>query len=90
MFPYDVSINLIRSSDHTRIHNDTGYHGETEFTCLVYLNPDLEKMSDYGETTFFDTSSDEPDITAQVRPRYGRTVVFDGKFPSSLVTYLIF
>ena len=82
MFPYDASINLVRSSDHTRIHIDTSYPGETEFTCLVYLNPDMNKISDYGETSFYKDGSDEPEIAAQVRPRYGRTVIFDGKLNS--------
>ncbi|XP_057303752.1 uncharacterized protein LOC130641105 [Hydractinia symbiolongicarpus] len=82
MFPYDVSINLIRSSDHTRIHGDVGYYGEEEFTVLVYLNPEWTK-NNYGETTFFEKNSDDTEIVAQVRPRYGRTVIFDGNIPHS-------
>lgn len=77
MFPYDISINLVRSSDHTRIHGDVGWYGEEEFTVLVYLNPNWEKNY-YGETTFFEKNSDDTEIVAQVRPRYGRTVIFDG------------
>ena len=49
LFPYDVSINLIRNADFTRIHTDVGYHGEEEYTCLVYLNPNWNKDY-YGET----------------------------------------
>ena len=77
LFPYDVSINLVRNADHTRIHGDVSYYGEEEFTCLVYLNPNWTK-NDYGETTFFEKNSDDTEIVAQVRPRYGRTVIFDG------------
>ena len=78
MFPYDISINLIRNADHTRIHKDVGYHGEEEFTCLVYMNPTWDKNF-YGETTFFEKNSDDTEIVAQVRPRYGRLVIFDGE-----------
>ena len=68
----------MRSADHTKIHNDTSYPDETEFTLLVYLNPDWEQ-NNYGETTFFESDSDDTEILAQVRPRYGRTVIFDGE-----------
>ena len=77
LFPYDVSINLIRNADFTRIHTDVGYHGEEEYTCLVYLNPNW-KRDYYGETTFFEKNSDNTDIVAQVKPKYGRLVIFDG------------
>ena len=79
LFPYDVSINLIRNADYTRIHKDVGYDGEEEYTCLVYLNPNWKKEY-YGETTFFEKNSDDTEIVAQVLPKYGRLVIFDGKY----------
>ena len=78
LFPYDISINLLRNADFTRIHTDVGYHGEEEYTCLVYLNQNWKKDY-YGETAFFEKNSDDTEIVAQVKPKYGRLVIFDGK-----------
>lgn len=51
-YPYDVSINVIRSWDHTLVHADCAA-SELEYTMLVYLNEDLGPH-DGGETVFFD------------------------------------
>ena len=47
-FPYDISCNLIRSADHTRVHQDCEPH-EDEWTYLIYLTPNWTK-NNYGET----------------------------------------
>lgn len=82
LFPYDISINLIRNADFTRIHKDVSYFGEEEYTCLVYLNPNWKKNY-YGETTFFERDGEGAEIAAQVKPKYGRLVIFDGNIPHS-------
>jgi len=46
------------------------------------LNPNW-KRDYYGETTFFEKNSDNTDIVAQVKPKYGRLVIFDGNIPHS-------
>ncbi|XP_065060932.1 uncharacterized protein LOC135688140 [Rhopilema esculentum] len=81
-FPYDVSTNLVRNADHTRIHLDTGHDKEKEWTFLVYLNPNWTQNY-YGETAFFERNSDDTEIVAEVRPRYGRSVIFQGQIPHS-------
>lgn len=75
-FPYDISCNLIRSADHTRIHQDCEYH-EDEWTYLIYLTPNWTK-NDYGETAFYETMSHDNEIITEVRPKYGRAVLFQG------------
>ncbi|KAM7447370.1 hypothetical protein ABFA07_004382 [Porites harrisoni] len=80
-FPYDISCNLIRSADHTRIHQDCEYH-EDEWTYLIYLTPNWTK-NDYGETAFYETMSHDNEIITEVRPKYGRAVVFQGIIPHS-------
>jgi hypothetical protein len=51
-WPYDVSVNVIRSWDHTLVHADCS-STELEYTLLMYLNDDLG-MNDGAETVFFD------------------------------------
>lgn len=80
-FPYDVSCNLIRSADHTRIHQDCEPH-EDEWTYLIYLTPNWTK-NDYGETAFYETMTHDNEIITEVRPKYGRAVVFQGKVGTS-------
>ncbi|EDO45046.1 predicted protein [Nematostella vectensis] len=80
-FPYDISCNLIRYADHTRIHHDCNQN-EDEWTHLIYLNPDMEK-NDYGETVYYERNSDNTEIIAEVRPKYGRAVIFQGIIPHS-------
>jgi Rps23 Pro-64 3,4-dihydroxylase Tpa1-like proline 4-hydroxylase len=75
-FPYDVSCNLIRNADHTRIHNDCEPE-EDEWTFLIYLNPNMTK-NDYGETVFYEQDTKNPEIVAEIRPKYGRAVIFQG------------
>lgn len=77
-FPYDVGTNLIRNADHTRIHLDVSHQLEKEWTFLVYLTPNWTQNY-YGETAFFERNSDDTEIVAEVRPRYGRAVIFQGK-----------
>lgn len=80
-FPYDISCNLIRSADHTRIHQDCELH-EDEWTYLIYLTPNWTK-NDYGETAFYETMTNDNEIITEVRPKYGRAVVFQGIIPHS-------
>ncbi|KAL9971354.1 hypothetical protein ACROYT_G023867 [Oculina patagonica] len=80
-FPYDISCNLIRSADHTRIHQDCEPH-EDEWTYLIYLTPNWTK-NDYGETAFYETMTNNNEIITEVRPKYGRAVVFQGIIPHS-------
>jgi len=81
-FPYDVGTNLIRNADHTRIHLDVSHDREKEWTFLVYLTPNWTRNY-YGETAFFERNSDDTEIVAEVRPRYGRAVIFQGQIPHS-------
>ncbi|XP_063965524.1 uncharacterized protein LOC129276438 [Lytechinus pictus] len=94
-FPYDVSLNIVRSGDHTRLHEDCE-EWEDEFTMVVYMNPDLGQ-GDYGETIFYNTkpldayskklyegiSLRDYDAFAAINPRFGRLVIFDGHIPHS-------
>ena len=75
-FPYDISCNLIRSADHARVHRDCESH-EDEWTFLIYLTPNWTK-NDYGETAFYESATDDTEIITEVRPRYGRAVIFQG------------
>eukprot|EP00794_Sanderia_malayensis_P015297 gene15297-16874_t len=81
-FPYDVGTNLIRNADHTRIHLDTATVGEREWTFLVYLTQNWTQNY-YGETAYYERNSDDTEIVAEVRPRYGRAVIFQGQIPHS-------
>ena len=72
-----MSTNLIRNADHTRIHLDTSHDNDKEWTFLVYLTPNWTQNF-YGETAFFERNSDDTEIVAEVRPRYGRAVIFQG------------
>ena len=85
-FPYDVGTNLIRNADHTRIHLDVSDDNEKEWTFLVYLTPNWTRNY-YGETAFFERNSDDTEIVAEVRPRYGRAVIFQGT-PTLLLSFL--
>nr|XP_006820061.1 PREDICTED: uncharacterized protein LOC102810274 [Saccoglossus kowalevskii] len=80
-FPYDVSCNLIRSADHTRIHEDCEPH-EDEWTFLIYLNPNWTENY-YGETAYFERNSDDTEYIAEVLPSYGRAVIHEGIIPHS-------
>ncbi|XP_076820366.1 uncharacterized protein LOC143465783 isoform X1 [Clavelina lepadiformis] len=83
-YPYDIACNLIRSTDHTRMHLDVAITKEEEMTFLLYLNPNWT-ADYYGETAFMEHNYDTPenDYVAEVIPYYGRAVIFDGNFPHS-------
>eukprot|EP00117_Sycon_ciliatum_P002845 scpid74740/ scgid7894/ len=78
-YPYDISCNIIRSYDHTRIHGDVRNERDDEWTFLLYLSPMDE--NDFGETAFFTSKTDKTETVYQVRPRYGRSVIFEGLIP---------
>ncbi|XP_070561818.1 uncharacterized protein [Ptychodera flava] len=59
-YPYDVSLNVIRAGDHTRIHEDCGAF-EYEYTFLMYMNPDW-KTNNYGETVYFNKIENHPPV----------------------------
>lgn len=91
-YPYDVSMNIIRNSHFTRIHQDCE-PSEHEYTFLLYLTPDWE-VNNYGETVFFEElfnkdgrpfppGEQQYEWLASVRPRYGRMVIFRGIIPHS-------
>ncbi|XP_032228281.1 uncharacterized protein LOC116611810 isoform X2 [Nematostella vectensis] len=91
-YPYDVSMNIIRNSHYTRIHEDCENH-EDEFTVLMYLTPDW-KEEFYGETIYFEEilrpngqqfpkGKQKYDWLLSVKPMYGRLVVFRGIIPHS-------
>ncbi|XP_070560656.1 uncharacterized protein [Ptychodera flava] len=80
-FPYDVSCNLVRSADHTRIHHDCD-RAEEEWTFLLYLNPNWTENY-YGETAYFETNDDDTEYVAEVLPVYGRVAVHEGFIPHS-------
>ncbi|XP_062506019.1 uncharacterized protein LOC134182606 [Corticium candelabrum] len=80
-FPYDVSCNLIRATDYTRIHLDCDKISN-EWTFLLYLNPNWGE-NDYGETAFFETEDDDTELVTEIRPRYGRVTIFEGAIPHS-------
>lgn len=84
-FPYDISCNLIRSADHTRIHQDCEPH-EDEWTYLIYLTPNWTK-NDYGETAFYERMTNDNEIITEVRPKYGRAVVFQGGVLDKVVMF---
>ena len=76
--PYDISVNHIRRTDSTIIHKDCNSI-DSEFTNLIYLNPDWSD-SLYGETIYLD---DNDEFIGAVVPRFGRLVVFEGQIPHS-------
>ena len=76
-FPYQVRSNLIRNTDHNRLHLDVNHEKEKEWTFLLYLTPNWTRNY-YGETIYFERNSDDTDVIAVVRPRYGRAVIFQG------------
>lgn len=71
-----MSCNLLRNADHSRIHHDNE-EDEDEWTFLVYLTPNWT-INDYGETVFYERNSDDTEIIAEIRPKYGRAVIFQG------------
>ncbi|KAL5255199.1 hypothetical protein ACHWQZ_G014588 [Mnemiopsis leidyi] len=71
-YPYDVSCNLNRAWDHTRIHKDC--YDKDEFTFLLYLNPEF-KPGDLGGTVFYE-HEDLFSIVTSVQNRYGRVALF--------------
>jgi Rps23 Pro-64 3,4-dihydroxylase Tpa1-like proline 4-hydroxylase len=92
-YPYDVSINVIRGAEHTRIHQDCEEQ-EEEYTLLLYLNPEFDTPNSHGETSFFEEVSlpsgkkyypgnEVYEMVAAIRPRFGRLVVFNGIIPHS-------
>ena len=76
-FPYDVSCNLVQNNDNTRLHDDCIQIAD-QWTMVTYLNPNWTAQSG-GETAFFiKKGHDNNDYFAEVRPRYGRSVIFQG------------
>ncbi|XP_038073758.1 uncharacterized protein LOC119741890 [Patiria miniata] len=94
-YPYDVALNIVRSADHTRIHQDCE-EWEDEYTMVLYLNPDW-RPEFCGETVFFEAmpgselqrqlyglhGGTEYQPIASVLPKYGRLAVFQGIIPHS-------
>ena len=87
-YPYDVSMNIVHSFHHTRIHEDCEAH-EHEYTFLLYLNKDWNENL-YGETVYFEqvngdveAGDEEYEMIAAVKPRYGRIAMFRGIIPHS-------
>ncbi|XP_022090064.1 uncharacterized protein LOC110978974 [Acanthaster planci] len=80
-FPYDIACNVIRSYDHTRIHEDCEKQ-EDEWTFLLYLTPNWT-ANYYGETVFRENNRDDSEYVASVVPQYGRVVIFQGIIPHS-------
>lgn len=87
-YPYDVSMNIVHSFHHTRIHDDCEPY-EHEYTFLLYLNKEWHEDL-YGETVYFekvDTDAEpgdeEYEMIAAVKPGYGRIVMFRGIIPHS-------
>ena len=92
-YPYDVSINVIRGAEHTRIHQDCE-EWEEEYTLLLYLNPEFDTPDSHGETAFFEEiplptgkkrrlGDEVYEMVTAVRPRFGRLVIFNGIIPHS-------
>lgn len=74
-FPYDISCNMIKNTDNTRIHTDCSLAAD-QWTMVTYLNPNWTAQMG-GETAFFEKNSHEDNnYVIQVRPRYGRSVIF--------------
>ncbi|XP_070561816.1 uncharacterized protein [Ptychodera flava] len=92
-YPYDVSLNVIRAGDHTRIHEDCEAF-EYEYTFLMYMNPDWQ-ANNYGETAYFNRIESHPlykklgegneqfEPFCAVKPKYGRVAIFRGIIPHS-------
>lgn len=62
-YPYDVSCNIIRSFDHTRIHTDVYNGQDDEWTFLLYLSP--LGSNDFGETAFYTENHDDTELVYQ-------------------------
>ncbi|EDV24219.1 uncharacterized protein TRIADDRAFT_57485 [Trichoplax adhaerens] len=75
-FPYDVSCNLVQTSDKTRLHDDCAQVAD-QWTMVTYLNPNWTAQSG-GETAFFERKGNDNEYITEVRPRYGRSVIFQG------------
>ena len=74
-FPYDISCNMIKNTDNTRIHTDCSLAAD-QWTMVTYLNPNWTAQMG-GETAFFEKNTHENNnYIIQVRPRYGRSVIF--------------
>ncbi|XP_065061624.1 uncharacterized protein LOC135688614 [Rhopilema esculentum] len=82
-YPYDVAMNIIQHTHHTRIHEDCAQH-EHEYTFLMYLSPEWSDER-YGETIFVErvkekeklkTGNEKYETLGAVVPKYGRFVVF--------------
>jgi len=71
-YPYDISCNLNRAWDHTRIHKDC--YDKEEYTFLLYLNPDLGP-GDLAGTVFYQ-QTDLDNIVMSTVNRYGSVVLF--------------
>ena len=71
-YPYDISCNLNRAWDHTRIHKDC--YDKEEYTFLLYLNPDLGP-GDLAGTVFYE-QTDLKNIVMSTVNRYGSVVLF--------------
>jgi len=84
-FPYDVAMNIIQHSHHTRIHADCA-ENEHEYTFLMYLSPGWSEER-YGETIFVEktkngrrktqnSGNEKYNTLGAVIPKYGRIVIF--------------
>ncbi|EDV24223.1 uncharacterized protein TRIADDRAFT_57489 [Trichoplax adhaerens] len=73
-FPYDVSCNLIRNNHRTKVHDDCSQAAD-QWTMVTYLNPNWTAQMG-GETAYFEKNTDDSNYIAEVRPRYGRSVIF--------------
>lgn len=73
-FPYDVSCNMIKSNDNTRVHSDCSLAAD-QWTMVTYLNPNWTAQMG-GETAYFESMGEDSNYITEVRPRYGRSVIF--------------
>ncbi|XP_071486638.1 uncharacterized protein [Diadema antillarum] len=80
-YPYDISCNLLRTYDYTRIHEDCEQL-EKEWTFLVYLATNWS-ADNYGETNFMHFKEHGSEHVISVIPRFGRVVIFEGIIPHS-------
>eukprot|EP00116_Pleurobrachia_bachei_P008335 sb/3468597/ len=71
-YPYDISCNLNRAWDHTRIHKDC--YGKEEYTFLIFLTPNYQP--DHLGGTIFYQHEDLSEIVTLVQNRYGRVALF--------------
>ena len=78
-YPYDVSNNLNKAWDHTRIHPDC--FGRDDYTLLVYLNSEYIP-GDLGGTVWY-SAEEGQEIIGSVMNKFGRLALFHCSIPHS-------